>query len=296
MSLTIDKKSANVLFCTKQFSKGDKEFELLVVSDVHFDSKHCDRELLKQHFDEAKKRGAMICCFGDWFDVMGCHKDPRSKPADIREEYIRPDKSYLDIIIEDSAQFLAPYKENLLLFSYGNHESSILKHRDTDPLDRLVFFMTQFHKAPYMQKGGYSGFIKLMLVEHGARTAKTIYYHHGKGGNAKRSKGILYSQLDAMMVPDADIILSGHDHNKIVDPSNVRMRLLESGRIAKDCTYWIKTGSYKDGIGDGLGGFEVERGFMPTKMGGWFLSFSPNRRNTEEGRVFDIDFSFFEAK
>lgn len=99
-----------------------------------------------------------------------------------------------------------------------------------------------------------------------------IAYHHGKGGGAKRSKGILYSQLDAMEYPDANLIISGHDHNKIYDPSNVRRRLnyMKTLYTYKDTVHWLKTGSYKKSADDF--GFEVEKGFNPKRLGGWFVN------------------------
>ena len=33
------------------------------------------------------------------------------------------------------------------------------------------------------------------------------------------------------------------------------------------------TGSYKDGTGLGKSGWEVQKGFLPTRLGGWFIDF-----------------------
>ena len=41
-----------------------------------------------------------------------------------------------------------------------------------------------------------------------------VHYHHGYGGGAKRSKGILGADIDQKDFPDADFILRGHDHQK----------------------------------------------------------------------------------
>jgi hypothetical protein len=248
----------------------EKKLPLLIISDVHFDSLKCDRESLKRHLDEIKDNNGQVFIIGDLFDVMGCHKDPRSKPAEIDPQYIQRGRSYLDLVVEDCAEFLKPYKDNIGLITYGNHEVSILKYRDTDPLDRLVYILNTQEGSP-VHKGAYSGFImcKGRRTKSGSSLQFNIAYHHGKGGNAKRSKGILYSQLDAMEYPDAHMIVSGHDHNKIYDPSNVRRRLSASGKIYHDTVHWIKTGSYKFTANDF--GWGVEKGFMPTRMGGWFV-------------------------
>lgn len=247
---------------------------LLIISDVHFDSLHCDHESLKKHLDQIKEKNGKIIIVGDWFDVMGCHKDPRSKPAQINPIYIQKGRQYLDLVVEDSYEFLKPYAKNLGIITYGNHETSILKHRDTDPLERLIFLLNQ-NKGVDVHKGAYAGWIIASIQREGANAKKArlnfnICYHHGKGGNAKRSKGILYSQLDAMEFPDANLIISGHDHNKIYDPSNVRKRISpRSHKPYTDTVHWLKTGSYAKSPDDF--GFAVQKGFMGKRMGGWFV-------------------------
>lgn len=242
---------------------------LLIVSDIHYDSLHCDRESLKKHFDQIKEKNGQILIIGDWFDVMGCYKDPRSKAAQIDPKYIQRGRSYLDLVVEDSYEFLKPYKKNIALITYGNHEMSILKHRDTDPLERLLFLLNQDGEG-LVHKGAYAGWVQVNMnrQKSNATVQFNIAYHHGKGGGAQRSKGILYSQLDAMEFPDAHLIVSGHDHNKIYDPSNVRRRINRYGNTSKDSVHWLKTGSYALSPDDF--GWVVEKGFMAKRMGGWF--------------------------
>lgn len=273
----------------------EKNIPLLIVSDVHFDSIKCDHDSLKKHFDKIKEKNGQIIIVGDWFDVMGCYKDPRSKAADINPIYIQRGRSYLDLVVEDSFEFLKPYKQNLLLMSYGNHETSILKHRDTDPLERLIFLLNR-EEGKEVHKGAYAGWINMSIARTGGASPRafTIAYNHGKGGNAKRSKGILYSQMDAMEYPDANLIVSGHDHNKIYDPSNVRRRFCnQTGRTYKDTVHWLKTGSYKKSSDDF--GWEVEKGFMGKRMGGWFVDLEYVRLQKEGTEKAYIEPTIYEA-
>ena len=268
----------------------------LIISDVHYDSSHCDRATLKRHLDEALEQDAAIFVIGDWFDVMGCHKDPRSKAADIRPEYIQKRRSYLDLVIDDSFEFLKPYRENIAMMSMGNHETAILKHRDTDPLERLVNLLNQGTRLETF-KGAYSGnmVIKMNRSSGGGRCVYKIGYHHGKGGGAKRSKGVLGSQIDAMMYPDCDMLISGHDHNKLHDPSNVRFRFNErTGKTYQDAIEWLKLGTYKMTRNDF--GYEVEKGYMPSRMGGWFVDFKLVREYLNGKELAYIDSCVREAK
>lgn len=269
-----------------------KSLFTLQCSDIHYDSPYCDRTSLKKHFDEVKDRGGQICIYGDLFDVMGCYKDPRTKAADIRSEYIQKGRSYLDLVVDDVYEFLKPYKQNIAIISYGNHETAILKHRDTDPLDRLIFRLNQLDGKDVM-KGAYAGWLVLAMKRSKAKCSFRIAYHHGKGGNAKRSKGVLYSQIDAFQFPDANLIVSGHDHNKIWDPSNVRNRLSAYDNTYNDTVHWLKSGSYAlspEGFG-----YVVERGFLPKRMGGWFVDFDIIRDFKGGGEKTYVEASIREA-
>jgi|GEM_PF-1049439 len=263
--------------------KVDKVVPFFILSDVHYDSYHCQRDLLKRHLDEIKAKDGYIISIGDWFDVMGCHRDPRSKGSDVRSEYFRKDASYLDLIVNDAFEFLKPYAENLILMGYGNHETAIMNHRDTDILNTLVFLLRQVGSP--VVKGGYSGYFNINLQKTDTQSSSyLIAYHHGGGGNAPRSKGILHADMDAKNYPDADLIISGHNHQKGHWPLVCYRRHANSGKIVFQTRYWVKTGTYKRNEDSPLiGGWEVEKKFDPTPLGGYFLDLE-YKRETVDGK------------
>jgi hypothetical protein len=263
------KKTSDYLTEVRTKGKANHKQKYLLISDIHYDSTCCRRDLLKKHLDKALQEDRKIIINGDWFDVMGGYKDPRSKPQDIRPEYYST-RSYLDLVLEDSYNFLKPYANNILLIAYGNHETAIVKHRDTDILERLHGLLCQINTDIVL--GGYDGWIKFMFEHEAGGLIKSslMHYHHGSGGNAMRSKGILRNQIDGFIYPDADIIIRGHDHMKSHDPSNVRIRVDNVGKQFSKAQHVIRTGSYKDGSLKRFG-WEVEKAFLPTKMGGWFM-------------------------
>lgn len=264
----------NVHKIKKDLQKNESFFTFHA-SDIHFDSKMCQRELLKKHLDHTIEMGGFAFLYGDIFDVMGTFRDPRSKPQDIRPEYFTQ-KPYLDSIVEDAFEFFRPYKDIILLIGRGNHETNIQKRHDTDLLDRLAFMLRQ--DGGVTVTGGYSGYVIYCFSLYNTnRVSQRLAYHHGGGGNAQRSKGILHSQLDAMVYSDADIIVSGHDHNKLHDPSNVSYTVDQRGNIKHRRIDWLKLGSYKRNEDSPLyAGFEVERKFMPKAMGGYYIEFKMN--------------------
>jgi predicted phosphodiesterase len=250
------------------------ESKWLVVSDVHYDSRKCNRKMLKAHFDRAKAEGRRIAIVGDWFDVMGAYRDPRSKPADIRPEYYTPDTPYFDAIVQDSADFLSNYKDNIAVVFYGNHETNINKRHDHDILRATV---VQAGISPDVLSQ-YWGFIGVQM-KTSRKHSKTFLMacHHGYGGNSPRSKGVLKNQIDGFKYPQADAIFSGHTHQKWHDPSNVRV-IMDGDNIRLSTQHVFCCGSYKECSKEGFG-WEAEKGFLPTRSGGWFVDLTAKCKN-----------------
>jgi len=246
----------------------NSQVPLLIISDVHFDSKKCARELLTKHLKEAEAKGAFVIINGDFYDLMQGRYDPRHGKYDIRPEYKHA--NYIDCVINDGADYLGQFDLQYFI-GQGNHETNILKRLETNPIERLVERMN-YRKPNSAWMGGYSGWIKFDF-EHtsgGNRFGYTIHYHHGYGGNAPRSKGLLKVDINQMQYPDADLIIRGHDHNKWHVPMTVK-RLTHSFEEVEAIVDHLQTGSYK-GSSDRFAGWAVEKGFNEPTMGGYWVT------------------------
>lgn len=225
------------------------------------------------------ERNATILLNGDFLDLMGGKYDPRNTlPGGLRPEYRRQD--YFDAVIEDAVGFLKPYASNIALYAQGNHETNVKKRQHTDPSKRMVEGLS--HVGSPVKLGGYSGYVKYRLSYAGTEEKSwLIHYHHGYGGNAPRSKGVLSVDMDSMKFPDADFIVRGHDHNKWHVPISVeRMSKGMKKRIAT--IHHIRCGSYKL-LGDGFSGWETEKGFGHPRLGGYWLFFGRRGASWVEG-------------
>lgn len=257
----------------------------LLMSDVHIDSTKCDRNLLRKHLREAKEKNAGVFIFGDIFDIMQGRNDRRSNklsmdPA-IYKIMMENKMSYYDAACKFAVDFFEPYKANMSFASYGNHETAINRHNEFDILQR---FTTQLD----MQMGTYEGYVRFQFPDANRSASKLLKYHHGYGG-AKRSKGILDSQLFAFLYPDADICVRGHNHYKFLD-TNSRERVTEKGRRTKSKQYYVNLGTYKEK--DPGMGWETEKGFYPPTLGGWWLELygSTVKRRAEIGiKLYEAD-------
>lgn len=260
--------------------KANETRSFLLCSDVHFDSKKCDRELLTRHFKQAQEKNAGVIIVGDFFDAMGTKKDPRSLPNDIRPEYYQAETSYLDAVVEDANKFLTPYKDNILLISKGNHEGAIERHNETNPLYILSYLLNK-EKGDEVLFGEYEGVVHFFFERYkGNRQSQTLYYHHGYGGNAKRSKGVLNVDIDSANYPFADIIAKGHIHQSwqvtrphwVQIPKTLQIEYREQEHI---CLGTYKRTQTKDG-------WSVQKGMNPTPIGSWWIDFTMDNRTVRK--------------
>jgi len=239
------------------------------MADVHFDSAVCDRTALKEDLDKAKNQDALICVFGDWFDAMQGRFDPRRSMDELRPEYRRED--YYDFVVKDSARFLEPYKNNILVMARGNHETSVLRHANTDLMDRLIYELNRdIVFEDHIQIGGYGGWIRFMILLFNHRTSVKIKYFHGSGGEAPVTRGVIQTNRQAVFLPDADVVVNGHNHHEYILPIT-RERISNKGNPFFDLQWHIRIPGYKQSYGDGTSGWDVTRGGVPKPIGSVWL-------------------------
>lgn len=260
MSYDIERTSATVLTLRHFDIAAGWEQRYLLISDVHFDSPHCDRRLLTKHLDQAKASGAGIMCIGDWFDAMGGRNDKRATKSTARSDDSVP--NYFDVLVDHAADYLAPYADNLVMLSQGNHEAAILKHNETDLLARLC-------RELNCQCMGYSGWVRILSQDShgGKRTQRRLYFHHGSGGGGPVTKNVIQTNRRAASV-DADIYLYAHVH-EAWSLENVVEKLGDRGRTYYSTQYHVQLPTYKQE--HGYGGYHDEKGRPPKPLGGWWM-------------------------
>lgn len=224
-------------------AKAGMVLKLGLFGDIHIDSPDCDREKLKKDFDFCKKDGRFILIDGDWFDAIILSDRKRAVP-----HIVENTDQQLNKKLEESYEFLKPYQENILFIGRGNHEESIMKYNGLDMLQMLVTMlnMNQDHKILY---GNYANFIRFTFKECGKARHEyhyDIFAHHGCGGSAPQTKGMLdFAALTKGV--NADLIWIGHKHNALIDYSAPVMHIDRSGEVVLKNRQCIETPSYQKG-------------------------------------------------
>ncbi len=244
-------------------AKAGQVIKLALFSDVHFDSPDCDRETLKKHLDYCLKDGRYILINGDFFDMIILGDRKRATPHHI----INTDNQ-LNVKLNEAYEFLKPYQQNILFFGRGNHEESIMKYNGLDVLEMLTTMlnMGSEHKILY---GNYTNFLRFTFKEKNRNEYNyDIYAHHGCGGSAPATKGMLDFGALAKGI-NADLIWLGHKHNSLIDYSSPVMHIDRNGDVILKNRQCIETPSYQKGRTIDYNANFAERFYNHTALSGF---------------------------
>ena len=266
-----------------------KFMRVLNCSDIQIDSKECDRDLLEKHCKEAD----YIKIYGDLFDLMQGKHDKRRSYSDLKDQYKA--SNYIDEVVKDAVEFFKPFAKKLIFASLGNHETSVINNLGTNPLSAFCMLM-RMHGSPVVE-GTYQGYIveqfKIHPEANGSGNAKGTLitaFHHGSGGAPQKTEGMLEMEGDKAKFPNADIVMKGHNHFKWHNPGQTRFWLNRNHKIEKKVQHHVRLGTYKQSkVTDG---WEIEKGFKPTPIGGYFVDYILNHARPEG---YNVSFQILDA-
>jgi hypothetical protein len=256
--------------------------EFLLVSDLHWDNPHCDRGLLKNHLDEAVKRNAAIILNGDTYCCMGGKYDRRADKSLIRPEH-NTDR-YFDAIVDTSVEWFAPYAKNILLIGYGNHETAIIKHGETDLLQRFASTLN-YATGSAVQVGGYGGTIDIRVLHDTIRGVNfVVHYFHGHSGGGAVSRGVIHDQRLLAATEGYDLTWMGHVHELYYHQNMIHRYDRSTKTLIQKPIHQLRTATYKEEWDGGYMGFHTERGRGPKPLGGYWLKLETSRNTSKDNK------------
>lgn len=251
-----------------------KTFTQRWLSDLHLDSKYTDKKKVKRLFDEAKEKGYQINIIGDLFDIMGMRMDFRSTKSDIKEAL--REENYVNLVVQEVAEFLAPYVDCIGIITVGNHEKEFEKRAELYLLEILNLYLHKMTGKEVLISNEYAGYIIMIGTRsenNRASASCTIFFNHGKDSNAAMSLGALNVKRNAATI-DADIFISGHIHRNLLAPLN-RVYCSHQGNITVKEQLHIQLGTAKES--KGVDYFSARKGFDPASTSFYDITFSLNR-------------------
>jgi predicted phosphodiesterase len=263
---TIERTDTHVHRIKAYYSKLNIPRTVYAMSDLHWDSAHCDRNALQRHLEAAVAENAMVLLCGDVFDLMQGKWDPRRDQSVLRPEH--RGNCYLDSVLETAIAWFAPYAPQIALISPGNHEVSVQARNDTDMIQRF---------ADGLRPHGFSGAVGqywgwVLFQGQITRTVITrrIHYHHGYGGGGEVTRGLIDNSRTRGQYEGADVYVSGHIHRRNADENNP-IRVTSAGKLEMAQQFFLRCAAYKNEHKDG---WHVSKGRAARPIGGWAIDFT----------------------
>ena len=240
-------------------SRNDK-FDFGLFSDMHLEANDCDVQRLKRDLAIEKENNSRILINGDTFDAI--------MPTDRKRHSPSMESSHCDAKINEAEEYgfeiLRPFVDYIDYIGMGNHETTLLRYNHYDIIRGLVSRLNSIRdkSLPPIFRGGYQGYIRYMIQSKnkgGTNYSYTIFHHHGAGGSAPVTKGMI--DFNRMVTSHtADLYWAGHKHTGIDDPYIMRDRLTQQGNIEVNRCIGTFTPGYKHPkmIRDYSNGYEIE--------------------------------------
>jgi hypothetical protein len=241
-----------------------KEFTLVPLGDIHFGSPACDEEAARKARDYILNTPDAYCIgMGDYADLILMQDVKRFTGSAIKGDLLDELDSAINRQRDMVVRYFKPLadKGKLLGLLTGNHEEAMTKHHSFN-------FMRDVCDKLNVPSLGYSCFYRLRLEKEKNNTVNTltIYAHHGFGGGRKPGASI-NRQVDAITSYDADIVLSGHDH-QVMGKRFVRLGIVGNPpKVIAKTIILGKTGSFLKTAIPRHTSYSEKAGYPPNHMG-----------------------------
>lgn len=221
-------------------AKAGSVLKLAAISDGHCDSPFFDEAAFLGVMKAIKAENRYVIINGDLFDAI-----LRTDKKRAENHLMEKTDDQINQKVKRMVALLKPFQENILFIARGNHESSCIKFNGVDLID-LTCEMLNAGSEHKIICGNYSNWIRLNWYNTQNKSAAhyDIFLHHGTGGQAPVSRGMIDFDRLASSV-DADLILTGHKHNAIVDYSHPLQKLTASGEFVLKNRIFVQTPSFQ---------------------------------------------------
>lgn len=217
-------------------------FKAALFSDPHIDSPNFDEPTFVEHAQYCINDGRYMLFGGDMFDAI-----IRTDHKRAVNSLLETGDNQLNIKLDKAYELLKPYQEQILFMGRGNHEESVLKYNGVDLLEMLAKILNAGQKHQIVV-GNYANFIRFNFKEKRGKTAAhyDIYQHHGMGGSAPVTKGMIdFNRIGKSVI--ADLVWTGHRHNALIDASDPVLYVTNNGEVMLKNRQCIQTPSYQIG-------------------------------------------------
>jgi UDP-2,3-diacylglucosamine pyrophosphatase LpxH len=242
---------------------------ILVASDWHIGSKHCDMSLIKRIMTYAEEVDAYIILNGDILEMA-----IRNSVGSPYECDMTPNEQ-----IEEMCSIFDK-RHKILAVLEGNHEARTKKHAD---VDIVSLFASMQPMIPYLDRAG------AIALNTSKGATYIIYAQHGVRGGGRKPGGAMNAIHDMMENVDADIYIHGH-HHRLSLTKQMQLQF-KPGNIG---WCWKPKWFVNAGTMHKYGGYASDAAFAPTDTGCYMLWLKDGSKKNGKGVVAEtLDREFF---
>lgn len=231
------------------------------IGDPHTFKSERLTEQLRSDLQGAKERGDLIAIWGDIAEWI-VSSDLKRYCA---KHNVRVD-AYVNRMVADLADFYEPFANHIEIMKLGNHETAFIKHHHVDPMAMLIQELNR-RRDPALLPIFYGGYTMWWLVKFvrtseagnrlGSQSVK-IWMHHGAGGAAPVTKGVIDRARIQDSIWGADVYVIGHKHNQASVPV-MKEECDDYGNVSRRMVDFIEVAGYSGWEQDAP---DVEDGYM----------------------------------
>jgi len=221
------------------------ELKLALFSDLHIGAEDCDIKTMRRDFATSADEERRFSINGDIAELIV----PSDRKRFTASKLMSRRDDVINETLELSFKELKPFADYIDVIGTGNHEESPIKYNSFDFIGALIVLLNRERSVtlPPIHRAGYQGYMQYKLkpvTKRKACTPFTIYHHHGAGGSAPVTKGMIdfnrmiYSHI-------ADLYWMGHKHTAIQDNGIVRDGLNKNGNYVQTVSKALITPGYK---------------------------------------------------
>lgn len=190
--------------------------------DPHMDAPTHAAQLFSRDLKRGSEDGDIGVVMGDhWSAIL-----PRDLKRFTAGRHGKKRDAILNEYVDMAYETYKPFVNHLDIMLLGNHETAVLKNHHVDMLAMLIDRLNQVKTdgayrdadgRPMIVHAGYTCYIQVQFVQHSASgqrrasISNTIWTHHGKGGGAPVTKGVIdFNRISQARY--ADVYAIGHKH------------------------------------------------------------------------------------
>jgi hypothetical protein len=276
----------NHLFTNKTIRLPEKQITLCFFGDCHFGTTSFDEDRFDWFLTKSSKMpNPYYLGMGDYTDFASYGENKKLHQGDMHDTTM----DRLDMMVmEDNRLFAQKCKQmrgRLLGLIGGNHQYSMVggKTTDEDLAERLGTT--------------YLGWLTVLMVQltasPGHTMTFTVFGCHGSGGGKLLGTSINKVIDMQQIIPNADIYVQGHDHQRMAVPKSV-IHIVPNANprvdgfvLKQKRQYFVRSGSFQKSYERDKSGFAQGRLMKPADLGAVYMNISTHRGKNND--ILDIE-------